>query len=83
MAKVLIGSGGQRPRRVAAPPRNARPSECVDSRAAACAAAGVLQVVLMIISISVSVPRANLAARSAVYMGAARAKGFGLRLICP
>jgi hypothetical protein len=39
--------------------------------------------VLMIISISVSVLRANLAASSAVYMRAVRPKDFGLRLICP
>ena len=41
------------------------------------------RVVLMIISISVSVLRANLAASSAVYMRAVRPKDFGLRLICP
>ena len=35
----------------------------------------------MIISISVSVLRANLAASSAVYMRAVRPKDFGLRLI--
>ena len=56
----------------------------IGSRAVCCAAAGALQIVLMIISISVSVLRANLAASSAVYMCAVRArKDFGLRLICP
>ena len=55
----------------------------IGSRAVRCAATGALQIVLMIISNTVSVLRANLAASSAVYMRAARPKDFGLRLFCP
>ena len=54
-----------------------------DSLAVRCASAGALQIVLMIISISVSVLRANLAASSVMYMRAVRPKDFGLRLIRP
>jgi hypothetical protein len=54
----------------------------IGSQAVRCAATGALQIVLSI-SISVSVLRANLAASSAVYMRAGRPKDFGLRLFCP